>query len=130
VKCLDTDFLVAILRGKEIAERKMVAMDREGRHSTTAINAFELFYGACKSNQRLTNVEKTKALLERIDVLPFELDSSERAGEILAELSARGDSIDFRDAIIAGIARANGLTLVTRNKEHFARVKELKIELW
>ena len=130
MKCLDTDFLVAILRGKEIAERKMVAMDREGRHSTTAINAFELFYGACKSNQRLTNVEKTKALLERIDVLPFELDSSERAGEILAELSARGDSIDFRDAIIAGIARANGLTLVTRNKEHFARVKELKIELW
>ena len=130
MKCLDTDFLVAILRGKETAERKMVEMDREGRHSTTAINAFELFYGAYKSNQRLTNVEKTKALLERVDVLPFELDSSERAGEILAELSARGDSIDFRDAMIAGIARANGLSLVTRNKEHFARVKELKVELW
>jgi tRNA(fMet)-specific endonuclease VapC len=130
VKCLDTDFLVAILRGKEIAERKMAEMDREGRHSTTAINAFELFYGAYKSNQRLTNVEKTRALLERVDVLPFELGSSERAGEILAGLSARGDSIDFRDAMIAGIARANGLTLVTRNKEHFARVKELKIEPW
>jgi tRNA(fMet)-specific endonuclease VapC len=130
VKCLDTDFLVAILRGKEVAERKMVEMDREGRHGTTAINAFELFYGAYKSNQRLPNVEKTKALLERVDVLPFEFDSSERAGEILAELSARGDSIDFRDAMIAGIARANGLTLVTRNKEHFARVKELRIELW
>jgi len=130
VKCLDTDFLVAILRGKENAERKMVEMDREGRHSTTAINAFELFYGAYKSNQKMTNVEKTKALLVRVDVLPFELESSERAGEILAELSARGDSIDFRDAMIAGIARAKGLSLVTRNKEHFARVKELKIELW
>lgn len=130
MKCLDTDFLVAILRGQEIAERKMVAMDREGRHSTTAINAFELFYGAYKSNQKLTNVEKTKALLERVDVLSFESGSSERAGEILAELSARGVSIDFRDAMIAGIARENGLTLVTRNKEHFARIKELKVELW
>jgi predicted nucleic acid-binding protein len=130
VKCLDTDFLVAILRGKETAERKMVELDREGRHNTTAINAFELFYGAYKSNQRLTNVEKTKAILERVDVLPFELDSSERAGAILAELSARGDSIDFRDAMIAGIAKANGLSLVTRNKEHFARVKELEIEVW
>jgi tRNA(fMet)-specific endonuclease VapC len=130
VKCLDTDFLVAILRGIEMAERKMVELDREGRHSTTTVNAFELFYGAYKSNQRLTNVEKTKALLDRVDVLPFELDSSERAGEILADLSARGDSIDFRDAMIAGIARTNGLSLVTRNKDHFARVKELKIEIW
>jgi len=130
VKCLDTDFLVAILRGKEDAERKMSEMDREGRHSTTAINTFELFYGACKSAQRLINVERTKALLERVDILPLELDSSERAGEILADLTARGDSIDFRDAMIAGIAKANGLTLVTRNKEHFARVKELKVELW
>jgi tRNA(fMet)-specific endonuclease VapC len=108
----------------------MVEMDREGRHSTTAINAFELFYGAYKSKQRATNVEKTKALLERVDVLPFELDSSERAGEILAELSARGDPIDFRDAMIAGIARANGLPLVTRNKGRFARIKKLKVELW
>jgi tRNA(fMet)-specific endonuclease VapC len=114
----------------ESAKVKMVEMDREGRHSTTAINAFELFYGAYKSNQRLTNVEKTKALLERVDVLPFESISSERAGEILAELSVRGDPIDFRDAMIAGIAKANGLSLVTRNKEHFARVKDLKIELW
>jgi tRNA(fMet)-specific endonuclease VapC len=130
VKCLDTDFLVAILRGKEMAERKMVELDREGRHSTTAVNAFELFYGAYKSNQRPINVEKTRALLERVDILPFELDSSEQAGEILAELSARGDSIDFRDAMIAGIARTNGLSLVTRNKEHFARVMELKIEPW
>lgn len=130
MKCLDTDFLVAILRGKEDAERKMSEMDREGRHSTTAINTFELFYGACKSAQRLINVERTKALLERVDILPLELDSSERAGEILADLTARGDSIDFRDAMIAGIAKANGLTLVTRNKEHFARVKELKVELW
>jgi predicted nucleic acid-binding protein len=46
VKCLDTDFLIAILRGKETAERRMVELDREGRHGTMAINAFELFYGA------------------------------------------------------------------------------------
>ena len=130
MKCLDTDFLVAILRGKENAERKMAEMDLEGRQSTTAVNAFELFYGAYKSAQRSTNVEKTKMMLQRLDVLSLGLESSEGAGEILADLAARGGSVDFRDAIIAGIARANGLTLVTRNSEHFARVKDLKIELW
>jgi len=122
--------LVAILRGKENAERKMAELDREGRHSTTAINAFEVFFGAYKSTQRITNVEKTKALLERVDILPFELASSEQAGEILADLTARGDSIDFRDAMIAGIAKTNGLALVTRNREHFASIKELKVESW
>jgi tRNA(fMet)-specific endonuclease VapC len=130
VKCLDTDFLVAILRGKEDAQRRMSELDREGRQGTTTVNSFELFFGACRSAQRHTNLEKTQTLLERLDILSFELDSSKRAAEILADLAARGDSIDFRDAMIAGVAKANGLTLVTRNKEHFARIKELKLEAW
>ena len=130
MKCLDTDFLIAILRGREDAGKKMSETDREGRQSTTAVNAFELLYGAHRSNQRSANIEKTKALLDRVEVLPFQLDSSQRAGEILAELTSRGESIDFRDAMIAGIASRNGLTLVTRNKEHFARVKGLEVEVW
>jgi tRNA(fMet)-specific endonuclease VapC len=130
VKCLDTDLLIAILRGREEAELKMNEIDREGRQSTTAINAFELFYGAHKSKQRHANLEKTRMLLERVDVLSLDYESSEGAGEILADLAARGDPIDFRDAMIAGIAKAKGLTLVTRNEEHFARVKQLKIEVW
>jgi len=130
MKCLDTDFLVAILRGKEDAERKMTDMDNQGRQSTTAINAFELFYGAHKSEQKYGNVERTKMLLERLDILSLGLESSEEAGKILADLTARGALIDFRDALIAGIARTNGLSLVTRNKDHFAHIKELKVEPW
>jgi tRNA(fMet)-specific endonuclease VapC len=108
----------------------MNEIDREGRQCTTAINAFELFYGAYKSKQRHANLEKTRMLLERVDILSLDCGSSEWAGEILADLAARGDPIDFRDATIAGIAKAKGLTLVTRNEEHFARVKELKVEVW
>jgi tRNA(fMet)-specific endonuclease VapC len=130
MKCLDTDLLVAILRGREDAELKMNEVDREGRQCTTAITAFELFYGAYKSKQRHTNLEKTRMVLERVDVLSLDYESSEGAGEILADLAARGDMIDFRDAMIAGIAKAKGLTLVTRNEEHFARVKGLKVEVW
>lgn len=130
MKCLDTDLLIAILRGREEAELKMNEIDREGRQGTTAINAFELFYGAYKSKQRHANLERTRMLLERVDILPLDHESSEVAGEILADLAAHGDPIDFRDAMIAGIAKAKGLTLVTRNEEHFARVTELKVEVW
>jgi tRNA(fMet)-specific endonuclease VapC len=130
VKCLDTDFLVAILRGRADAERKMSEMDREGRQTTTAINAFELFYGAYKSERRRANVDMTRMLLERLDVVSLDRNASESAGEIVADLSARGDAIDFRDAIVAGIAKTSGLTLVTRSKDHFARVRELKVDVW
>ncbi len=130
MKCLDTDFLVAVLRGREDARRKMSELDGQGRHSTTSVNAFELFFGAYKSAQRGANLEKTQVLLERLDVLSFGLESSKQAAEILADLAAQGDSIDFRDAMIAGVAKTRGLPLVTRNRQHFARVRDLKVEPW
>lgn len=43
VKRLDTDFLVALLRGKSEAKSKMESLDAEGHNATTTINAFELF---------------------------------------------------------------------------------------
>jgi tRNA(fMet)-specific endonuclease VapC len=130
MKCVDTDFLIGVLRGKGDAERKMQELDEEGRQATTSVNAFELFYGAYKSREKGDNVRKTMSLLDRLDVLPLNLESSERAGEALASLANTGETIDFRDALIAGITLVNGLSLVTRNKEHFARIKGLKLEHW
>jgi predicted nucleic acid-binding protein len=61
VKCLDSDFLVAILRANSDAESKMESLDAEGDNATTTtegdnatttINAFELFYGAHKSTKK------------------------------------------------------------------------------
>lgn len=108
----------------------MEELDREGRQSTTTVSSFELFYGAYKSTQRENSVEKVSALLARLDVLPLDCESSKKAGEVLAELSEAGKIIDFRDALIAGVAIANGMPLVTRNKEHFTRIRGLKLESW
>lgn len=131
MKCLDTDLLVAILRGKDKdAGEKMAELDEEGRQATTSINAFELFFGAYKSSNREINLEKTRSLLGRMEILPLDLISSDRAGELLADLTENGKTIDFRDALIAGISITNNLSFVTRNKEHFSRVKGLKLDLW
>ncbi len=130
MKCLDTDLLIAILRGKEEAKRKIQELDIQGRQATTSVSAFELFYGAYRSKERRSNLEETRRLLQRLDVLPFESESSEKAGETLATLAARGELIDYRDAMIAAIAKVNGLALVTRNAEHFSRIKGLESEPW
>ena len=130
MKCLDTDLLVAILRGKPETQTIVEELDREGKAATTSVNAFEIYFGANKSNQKNQNVKETSKLLERLAVFPLDLTSSRRAGEISAKLVAKGETIDFRDSMIAAIVIENGLTLITRNKAHFKRVKDLKIEAW
>lgn len=73
---------------------------------------------------------KTLEMLRSISLLPFDLESCAEAGRIAAELRERGEALDARDAMIAGIVRRNGETLVTRNIRHFSRIDGLKVEAW
>jgi len=130
VKCLDTDLLVAILRGKEETRDRVAALDEGGREATTSINAFEIVYGAQKSEKRSENLKEALRLLGRLHVMPFDVASARRAGEAAASLAAKGEGIDYRDSMIAGIALENDITLVTRNERHFSRIKGLKLEVW
>jgi len=130
MKCLDTDLLVAILRGKEEAKKEVAELDEQAKGATTSVNAFELFFGANKSERKDENVKQASKLLERLIIFSLDLASSQKAAEISAKLVAKGETIDFREAMIAAIAVENGLTLVTRNESHFKRVKGLQIEEW
>jgi predicted nucleic acid-binding protein len=130
MRCLDTDLLVAILRGKEGAWKKVAELDEEEKGATTSINAFELFFGADKSARKNENLKETSKLLERLTVFPLDFLSSQKAAEISARLMDKGEIIDFRDAMTAAIAIENDLTLVTRNNFHFKRITDLKLELW
>ena len=130
MNCLDTDLLIAILRGKKEAYNRVIELDEEAKGATTAINAFEIFFGAHKSAMKSKSVKEASKLLDRLEVIPLDLASSLKAGEISAELVAKGETIDYRDAMIAGIIIENNLMLVTRNKSHFTRIKSLKLETW
>ena len=130
MKCLDTDLLVAILRGKHEAQLTLEKLDNEGRAATTSVNAYELYFGANKSERKKDNINETTKLLERLIVFPLNLSLSQKAAEISAELAAEGETIDFRDAMIGAISLENDLTLVTRNLAHFEKIKGLRLERW
>lgn len=130
MKCLDTDLLVAILRGDDEAEEKIRQLDEEGRNATTSINAFEIFYGAYKSKRREKNVEGSKRLLSRMDILSIDGGAAEKAGSIFAKIELEGLPVEFRDVLIAASSIENHLTLVTRNKKHYQRISDLSIETW
>jgi len=129
--CLDTDFLVALLRKRDDAERRareFESMDAEV--ATTVINAFELYLGALRSPRSEQNLDATDDLLNSIGLLNLEKGGTRKAADILAKLFTIARPIGLRDVLIAGIALSNDYTLVTRNIKHFEQVSGLSLEKW
>jgi tRNA(fMet)-specific endonuclease VapC len=62
--------------------------------------------------------------------LPFDDAAAEAYGRLRAELARRGTPIGPNDLMIAAIALAHDLTLVTHNTAEFSRVSGLRLEDW
>jgi len=120
MNCLDTSFIVDLLRGNGKAVKKYGEM-RGGALSTTAITAFELLQASAGKQSGMIN-----DILSKLDVLEFGLDEALEAAEIEKELKAKGAMINKLDVLIAGIARRRNLTLVTADKD-FKKIPELQV---
>ena len=130
MKCIDSDFLIAVLRADKGAEKTMATLDQEGSIATTVINAYEILIGAKKSLHREDNLKEARKLLAKFHIMNMDLDSAEIASDIYSELSSEGNIIDLRDIFIASISLSHGAKIVTRNEKDFSRVKGLQIERW
>ncbi len=69
-------------------------------------------------------------LFSQFASLPFDDPAAESYGRIRADLSAKGTLIGPNDLIIAAIAVANHLILITRNTREFSRIQDLATEDW
>jgi len=63
-------------------------------------------------------------------VLPFEAQAAQATASIRAVRQAAGEPISIEDAMIAGIARAAGLVVVTRDGGGFARCGVAVVDPW
>jgi tRNA(fMet)-specific endonuclease VapC len=70
------------------------------------------------------------ALRQQFVSVPLDEVAAEESGKIRADLAAKGAPIGPYDLLIAAIARANGLILVTHNTVEFSRVAGLSLEDW
>ena len=118
----DTDVLVDFLRGRDLADRIALELEK-GDISTTVVTAFELWAGA----KNPTHAEAVETLLAAMRILPLETQSAKRAGEVRRSLEQKGKSIGMADSLIAGICLEHNGTLLTRNKKHFKRVHGLHL---
>ena len=62
--------------------------------------------------------------------LPFDDSASEKYGEIRSDVEKSGTPIGPNDLLIASIALANDIILVTHNTREFKRVKGIMINDW
>jgi tRNA(fMet)-specific endonuclease VapC len=90
----------------------------------------ELFYGAMHSQNPAKNLSNQQKFLTLFYSLPFDDVAAEYYGRIRADLARVGAPIGNNDLMIASIALAHGLILVTHNLKEFQRVPRLRIEDW
>ena len=124
--CLDTDVLIDFLRGNTETVKMIEKLEKDYELATTSINIFELYYGACKTRKE-KNVKAVDDLSSSLEVYMLTDKSAKISGELIAELESRGEVIDFRDVLIAGMVIENGSSLLTGNVKHFRRIKGLKL---
>ncbi len=121
---VDTSVLVDFFRGDERAVSGVMRLLSEGTPYTTAVTLFEFFVGVDPASRRGQNARK---LFDRLSVLPLDSNAALLAASIARDLSRAGRPIGTGDVLIAGIALANRLPVMTSNVDHFRRVGRLKV---
>ncbi|HEX3068386.1 MAG TPA: type II toxin-antitoxin system VapC family toxin [Thermoanaerobaculia bacterium] len=125
---LDTNTCIYALKGQgKVAER--MRFHRPNDIAITTVTLAELWFGAHKSSRRAARNE-VDDFLEPFKVLPFDRDAADSYSRLRFDLERIGRPIGERDLLIASIALALDLTVVTHNLREFTRVPGLKVEDW
>jgi tRNA(fMet)-specific endonuclease VapC len=101
-----------------------------GRLALPTVVLGELYawaFGRADPSSILTPLE---SLLEQLEILPFDWESAEHFGRLRALLGRTGVTLDAVDVMIASMALAHDLTLVTNNTKHFVNVPGLRLANW
>jgi tRNA(fMet)-specific endonuclease VapC len=127
---LDTNVCVMYLNGRSISVRDRLHSISLAEMAVCSIVKAELFYGAMRSNNPTRTLERQQDFLASFVSLPFDDEVALVCGQIRARLASTGTPIGACDLLIAAIALANNLTLVTHNTREFGRVNGLQVEDW
>ena len=127
---LDTDILVALLKGKQDANQAMQDLQEKADEvATTIISAYELLKGAQLSSRPKENLAQVQELLSNIQVLDLTLKACEEASVIYQNVRREGCLTGEFDVLIAAIAWTNNEAIMTRD-QHFKSFKDIKTVDW
>ena len=124
----DTNACISLLNESSQPMWRRVRRHAPSDFGISSIVAYELYYGAFKSQRRDSNV----ALLDQLafEVVSFDAGDARTAGAIRSDLETTGRPIGPYDVLIAAQARTRELLLITANSREFARVDGLRWADW
>lgn len=127
---VDTDILSLFFRNNE----NVVSNFKTYLKTHEKINLSIITYYEILSGLKHRDASKQLALFLKFaghnSILPLTEESVTISADLYARLRKTGQMLDDIDILIAGVAIANNLVFITRNKNHFERIKELKIADW
>jgi tRNA(fMet)-specific endonuclease VapC len=128
---LDTNSCVNHLRlGSASKVTAKLAAAVPGSVVLCSVVVAELLYGAHRSVRKAQTLAEVHNFCGQFTSLVFDDRAAEEYGEIRAYLDDMGMPIGPNDLMIASIARAHSLTLVSHNTREFSRVPGLRLEDW
>ena len=118
---IDTDILIAAIRGNAIAEKLLSKYKRE--LAISAITAAELYVGA----NNPTKKKLVEEILKEHTVIMINKAITETTLRLVKEYNTRSNRLLMPDALIAATCLEYNASLITFNTKDFKFVKGLKL---
>jgi tRNA(fMet)-specific endonuclease VapC len=127
---IDTNIIIFALKsGQSVSAHRLKMIPIRDQCVCSVVEA-ELMHGAHKYDHPQRREALVIGFLSPYASLPFDSAAARHYADIRHNLEQRGLIIGNNDLMIAAIARANDLTVVTHNPDEFKRVPGLQVEDW
>ena len=127
---LDTNACIRVLNNSSTNLVRCLHEHSPSKIYLCSVVKAELLYGARKSSRPLENLQLLERFFFPFVCLPFDDRCAKHYGIIRSDLERKGTLIGPNDLMIASIAKADNLILITHNTREFSRVDGLQIEDW
>jgi tRNA(fMet)-specific endonuclease VapC len=119
----------ALRRNPQYLEKQRQVYADDSLVLVNAISYYETRRGLVYMNMR-GKLGLFDKIVRQTGIVPLNKTALDIAVELHAELRGRGQLIPDADLLMAAIALAHDLTLLTANTRHFQRIEFLRIENW
>ncbi|KHG42035.1 MULTISPECIES: type II toxin-antitoxin system VapC family toxin [Aphanizomenonaceae] len=127
---IDTNILSFFFRNHSLViERFQAYLKEYDKINISIITYYEIVSGL-KHRDAQKQLTSFQEFVSYNTVLPLTTSSAIISADIYANLRNKGTPIDDIDILIAGIAIANDLIIVTNNIRDFGKIENLEIQDW
>ena len=127
---LDTNICIYIIKKSPRSVLDRLREHTPKKIAISTVTLFELYYGAAKSQSWQQAEDALAKFFVPFSIIDVDRSAAAEAAIIRARLEERGTPIGPYDLLIAGVARAWNMVLVTNNIREFERIENMRLENW